>query len=158
MQEKDIHIRRAEEKDASEIIRFNQAMAMETEQRRLPDDVITRGVGHVLDHPESGFYLIAERQGVTAGSLMVTYEWSDWRNGSFWWIQSVYVLPEYRRQGIYRHLYAEVKRLAERNEECCGFRLYVEKENRSAQKTYESLGMKQCRYILYEEERSRTGQ
>ncbi|MBN2414697.1 GNAT family N-acetyltransferase [bacterium] len=146
-------IRRAEAKDAEEIIRFNQAMAFETEKRRLPDEVISAGVGHIFTHPEAGFYLVAEEGGVTAGSLMVTYEWSDWRNGCFWWIQSVYVLPEFRRRGVYRRLYAEVKRLAAAADDCCGFRLYVEKENSPAQKTYEALGMAPCPYIMYEEAR-----
>lgn len=146
-----MRIRLAEPRDAGEIIRFNQAMAFETEQRRLPEAVISAGVRYVLDHPEAGFYLITEQEDTTVGSLMVTYEWSDWRNGYFWWIQSVYVVPEFRRRGIYRRLYAEVKRLAATADDCRGFRLYVEKENTGAQKTYEALGMAPCPYIMYEE-------
>ena len=94
---------------------------------------------------------MAEQHGQVVGSLMVTTEWSDWRNGVFWWVQSVYISPDYRRQGIYGQLYAQVKTLAEQQQNVCGFRLYVEKENVIAQKTYASLGMEQSHYLMYEE-------
>lgn len=146
-----LQLRRARRSDAAEIVRFNQAMAWETEKKQLEDDVIAAGVGYILEHPGAGFYIIAEKEGRTAASLMVTYEWSDWRNGFFWWIQSVYVLPEYRRQGLYSRMYDYVKQLAGTQGGSCGFRLYVETDNETAQKTYEALGMKQCRYLMYEE-------
>ncbi|HKA39395.1 MAG TPA: GNAT family N-acetyltransferase, partial [Burkholderiales bacterium] len=103
------------------------------------------------DRPELGFYVVAQRNGDIVGSLMVTTEWSDWRNGSFWWIQSVYVLPQARRQGIYRRLHEFVKAEAGRKGDVCGFRLYVERGNVPAQNTYASLGMVETEYKLYEE-------
>ena len=105
----------------------------------------------MIANPSHGFYLVAEKDGEIAGSLMVTTEWSDWRNGVVWWVQSVYVRDEYRRQGIYRGLYEEVKTLSNNDESVCGFRLYVEKDNVNAQKTYESLGMIETDYLMYEE-------
>ncbi|MFA4838221.1 MAG: GNAT family N-acetyltransferase [Candidatus Neomarinimicrobiota bacterium] len=105
----DFHIRIAEPKDADDLIEFNIAMAKETENKILPPEIITAGVHNLFAHPEySGFYLVAETNGEIAGALMVTTEWSDWRNGLFWWIQSVYVKPKFRRQGIYRKMYEEL--------------------------------------------------
>jgi ribosomal protein S18 acetylase RimI-like enzyme len=94
---------------------------------------------------------VAEDAGEIVGGLMITYEWSDWRNAWFWWIQSVYILPEYRAQGIYRMLYEYVKQKAEESKDVCGFRLYVEKENERAQKVYEKTGMESSYYLMYEE-------
>lgn len=149
--EQDIFIRRAEERDAETLIHFNSSMARETEHRELPLDIISAGVRALLKHPEHGFYVIAEREGEVAGSLMITREWSDWRNGFFWWIQSVYVRPEFRRQGIYRRLYEYVKAKAAQDTNVCGCRLYVERENLVAQRTYEALGMQETSYRMYEE-------
>ena len=146
-----IVVRFARQDDAETIVRFNSAMARETESKELIASVITEGVNALLAKPELGFYLIAEQNGTVAGSLMVTTEWSDWRNGSFWWIQSVYVLPANRKQGVYRRLYEFVKSEAGRNKSVCGFRLYVEKDNMTAQKAYASLGMKETEYKLFEE-------
>lgn len=144
-------IRRAGIDDASALSLFNQNMALETEGITLIPEIIDAGVKNMIENPQMGFYLVAEEEGVIAAALMVTTEWSDWRNGLFWWIQSVYVLPEYRRQGLYRMLYDEVKKLAENDKNVCGFRLYVEHENITAQKTYQSLGMDETSYKLYEE-------
>ncbi|MBD3290542.1 GNAT family N-acetyltransferase [candidate division KSB1 bacterium] len=147
----EIQVRKATITDAEHIIKFNIAMAKETEDKALPLEKITAGVMRLLEKPEHGFYLLAEKEGQIAGSLMITYEWSDWRDGLFWWIQSVYVKPEFRRTGIYRSLYTHVKMLAEKDGTVCGFRLYVEKENFIAQKTYRSLGMQKTNYIIYEQ-------
>lgn len=125
-------------------------MAWETEQKRLEPAVLMRGVRAVLDEPRRGFYLIAEHEGRAAGCLLVTYEWSDWRNGDFWWIQSVYVLPEARRAGVFRALYADVARRA-KQEGAVGLRLYVETENLRAQHVYRELGMERCHYLMYEQ-------
>ena len=144
------HIRKAALKDAETIIQFNINMALETEDKQLIPDVISKGVKAVLHNPQLGFYVVAERNDQVAGSLMVTFEWSDWRNGYFWWIQSVYVSQDFRRQGVYKMMYEFVRTLAMENTDVCGFRLYVEKENRVAQKTYEALGMEKTRYFLYE--------
>ncbi len=144
-------IRRATIADARALSKFNQNMAHETEGIELIPEVIDAGVKTMIENPQMGFYLVAEGDGVIAAALMTTTEWSDWRNGLFWWIQSVYVLPEFRRQGLYRKLYDEVKNLAESDSGVCGFRLYVEHDNTTAQKTYQSLGMDETNYKLYEE-------
>jgi GNAT superfamily N-acetyltransferase len=124
-------------------------MAVETENKTLDPAVLGAGVQAVLDEPERGFYLIAEREGEAVGSLLVTYEWSDWRNGDFFWIQSVYVSPDARRTGVFRALYAGVEQRA-RDAGAVGLRLYVEHENTRAQQTYEGLGMQRCNYHMYE--------
>ncbi|TDF39899.1 N-acetyltransferase [Alteromonadaceae bacterium M269] len=144
-------IRRAEPKDCDAIVHFNCSMALETEDKVLSDELIRPGVERLLNTPEYGFYLVAEGSGELCGGLMVTFEWSDWRNGLFWWVQSVYVLPQFRRQGIYKKLYEQVKTLATESQECCGYRLYVEKQNTVAQKVYENLGMHETHYLMYEE-------
>jgi GNAT superfamily N-acetyltransferase len=144
-------LRTAEPDDADLIAGFNTAMAWETEQRRLRPERIGAGVRHLIAHPALGFYLLAERDGAVLGSLLVTTEWSDWRNGVFWWVQSVYVVPAARRQGIYAALYAQVKRLAAASSGVCGFRLYVERDNAPAQLVYRRLGMQETHYRLYEE-------
>jgi ribosomal protein S18 acetylase RimI-like enzyme len=151
----EINIRRALARDAGALVRFNQAMARETEGLELDVDVLKAGVENLLQREQYGFYVVAENmsgeQASVVGSLMVTYEWSDWRNGLFWWIQSVYITPEFRRRGIYRRLYRFVKEMAAGASGVCGFRLYVEKENRIAQQTYEQLGMKETHYLMFEE-------
>jgi ribosomal protein S18 acetylase RimI-like enzyme len=132
-------------------VKFNQLMAWETEQKMINEDILSKGVSALIVDDNKGFYLVAEKNDEVVGSLMVTTEWSDWRNAVFWWVQSVYITPDFRRQGIYAQLYAQVKALAEQQQNVCGFRLYVEKENLIAQKTYESLGMYPTHYLMYEE-------
>lgn len=146
----DITIRKATMDDVDSLVAFNQAMALETEGKKLDQDTLRNGVSGLIAKPEYGYYLVAEQGSRIVAGLLVTYEWSDWRNGLFWWIQSVYVLPDCRRQGLYKALYLEVKRLAEDKPEVCGFRLYVEKENEVAQQTYQNLGMRECDYYMYE--------
>ena len=146
-----MNIRHAGAEDAHALIEFNRAMALETERKELLPEVIGAGVRALLANPAAGFYLVAEADGQVIGALMLTMEWSDWRNGSFWWIQSVYVRPEARRQGIYRRLYRHVQEMAAQDPKVCGFRLYVERENRAAQATYGALGMKETRYLVFEE-------
>jgi ribosomal protein S18 acetylase RimI-like enzyme len=146
-----IKVRRATPRDAESLVRFNAAMALETERKVLLPDVIGAGVRHLLAHPEMGFYLVAESGGEAAGALMVTSEWSDWRNGNFWWVQSVYVRPEFRRRGVYRQLYKHLQARAAEDRSVCGFRLYVERDNARAQSTYRTSGMDETRYIVFEE-------
>jgi ribosomal protein S18 acetylase RimI-like enzyme len=143
-------IRRANPNDVESLVAFNQAMALETENKVLDSKTLTSGVKGILENQARGFYLVAEDQGEIAGSLMVTFEWSDWRNANFWWVQSVYILPQYRRQGVYSQLYNEIRRLADDSDNVCGYRLYVEKDNLAAQKTYESLGMSESHYLMFE--------
>ncbi|MBE1162985.1 GNAT family N-acetyltransferase [Dyella acidiphila] len=145
-----ITIRLAERSDAAAVAEWNAAMAWETEHKRLEHEVLARGVAAVFDEPRRGFYLVAERDGEPVGCLLVTYEWSDWRNGDFWWIQSVYVAPQARRGGVFRALYADVARRAG-EAGAVGLRLYVETENLRAQSTYRDLGMEQCHYLMYEQ-------
>lgn len=152
---RDYTIRRATLADAETIVEFNQLMAMETEDKKLPYAVISSGVKRLMQKPEYGFYLVAEHaNGQTAGSCMLTMEWSDWRDGLFWWIQSVYVKAEFRKQGVYMAMYEKIQELALEAEDVYGFRLYVDKDNVVAQKTYEALGMKATDYLLYESIRS----
>ena len=153
-------VRRGNASDIADIASFNIQMARETENLNLLPEVISEGVANMVNHPDRGFYLVVETHtpegSQIAASLMVTTEWSDWRNGMFWWIQSVYVLPEWRRKGLYRMMYEKVKALADQDGNVCGFRLYVERENTAAQNTYVSLGMQPTHYLLYEELRPDT--
>lgn len=146
-----MNIRLAAEEDAGAMVAFNQAMAMETEGKRLSAEVLSPGVKAVFADPNKGFYVVAEDEARIVGGLMVTFEWSDWRNKWFWWIQSVYVVPEARGKKIYRKLYEFVKKLAAEKNDVCGFRLYVEHENTRAQAVYEKLGMERSAYQMYEE-------
>lgn len=142
-------IRAANPSDLVHLVAWNAAMAWETEQKTLDPATLERGVNAIFEQPRRGFYLIAERDGEAVGSLLVTYEWSDWRCGDFWWIQSVYVTPDARRSGVFRALYAAVQERAG-EAEAVGLRLYVETENRRAQDTYADLGMERCHYWMYE--------
>lgn len=136
--------------DAEALVAFNRSMARETEDKELDLETVTAGVSALLEEPARGFYVVARRGGELVGSLMITTEWSDWRCGDFWWIQSVYVCPEFRRQGVYRRLYDFVRARADQADNICGFRLYVEQDNRRAQQTYEALGMRLSVYRMYE--------
>lgn len=147
-----LHIRPARAEDADLLARWAQAMALETENKILPDADVRPGIARGIADPTLARYFVAERDGVPAGTLMFTFEWSDWRNGLWWWIQSVYVPPEFRRQGIYRALYAYVRALAQADAGVCGIRLYVEKDNRNARSTYEALGMQDAHYRIYEQD------
>lgn len=145
------NIRLATSLDVPALVAFNQAMALETEGKTLDAETLTKGVTAVFADAGKGFYVVAEDNGEILGGLMVTTEWSDWRNSWFWWIQSVYIRPEGRGQGIYSNLYEFVKQKASDNGGVCGFRLYVEKENEKAQAVYEKLGMQKTYYLMYEE-------
>ncbi|MGH8183412.1 MAG: GNAT family N-acetyltransferase [Rhodanobacteraceae bacterium] len=142
-----ITIRPAIVADITFLVDCNVAMARETERKTLDHEVLTRGTRAVFDDRRRGFYLVAERDGKPAGCLLVTYEWSDWRNGDWWWFQSVYVVPEARRGGVFRALYADVERRA-RAAGAVGLRLYVEHGNARAQQTYLSLGMEEEPYRM----------
>ena len=145
-----IEIRTAAATDAATLARFNAAMALESEDVVLDTDVVTAGVRAALADSGKAFYLLADVDGNPVGQLMVTYEWSDWRNGWIWWVQSVYVRPEFRRQGVYRRLYRRLQAMAEAQGDVRGIRLYVMRENLTAKRTYESLGMRHSEYDLYE--------
>jgi len=146
-----VEIRLATKVEIPALVGFNVEMAMETEGRKLPAEVIEAGVAGIFERPGRGFYLVATFGEEVVGSLMVTMEWSDWRNGDFWWVQSVYVLPERRGCGVFRALYERVREMAAGSEEVCGCRLYVEKENRAAQAVYRRLGLEETPYRLFED-------
>ena len=145
-----ISIRAAGRGDLDFLVDCNAAMARETEARTLDRELLTRGVAALFEQPQRGFYLVAERAGERAGCVLVTHEWSDWRNGDWWWLQSVYVVPAARRGGVFRALHAEVERRARLDPEVVGLRLYVERNNHAAQATYASLGLARSEYLLLE--------
>jgi len=144
-----ITIRKASPDDATAIIDFQQKMAWETEQMNLVPEIITRGVYAVFENPARGQYYVADNDGNVMASLLITYEWSDWRNAKVWWFQSVYVLPDFRRKGIFRSMYVFIRDEAEK-QGIAGLRLYVELNNTKAQATYEALGMSGAHYKMYE--------
>ena len=148
-------IRRGILEDVPTLVEFNIAMARETENKTLDRLTVQRGVRAMFDGRGDGFYLVAQVAGSDSrvvGALMVTYEWSDWRNAWFWWLQSVYVHPDYRRRGVFRSLYQALQQEAESRSDVCGLRLYVERENDNAQQTYQALAMNESPYFLYESE------
>lgn len=146
-------IRKAVIGDLETIVKFNYNLAKETEGKELILDIVTKGVKSILEDASKGQYYVYEIDNKVAGQIMYTYEWSDWRNGMFLWIQSVYVDDGYRRQGIYKKLYNHVKNICDNDDEMIGIRLYVEKENLNAKTTYKSLGMQECNYHMYEYEK-----
>lgn len=146
-----MNIRLAHATDAVALVEFNQAMALETEGKTLAAEVLGPGVEAVFADDEKGFYVVAEDDGKIVGGLMVTYEWSDWRNKWFWWIQSVYIRPEARGRSIYTSMYDLVKKMARQRGDVFGFRLYVEKDNAHAMRVYEKVGMESSYYVMYEE-------
>jgi len=143
-------IRPATPDDSDRIVLFNQALARETEGRLLDRDVLGAGVAQILADPSHGQYFVAEDGDEVVGQLAVTREWSDWRNGDIWWIQSVYIAKEHRRRGIYQALHAHVRETAQ-SAGVAGLRLYVERDNEAAQSTYAALGMHESPYVMYEE-------
>ncbi len=147
-------IRRAGIEDVDSIVAFSAAMAWETEQRRLDEARLRAGTQSLLETASFGFFMVAEAGGAerttVVGQLMITYEWSDWRNGVFWWIQSVYVDPAWRRRGVFRRMLEEIMASAKAAPDVCGVRLYVERENRTAQTVYQRLGLLPSGYAVYE--------
>jgi ribosomal protein S18 acetylase RimI-like enzyme len=142
-------IRKSLPSDTPFIVDFQLKMAWETEQISLDLDIVTKGVNAVFNDSSHGRYYVAENNGSVVASLLITYEWSDWRNTNVWWFQSVYVLPAFRRKGIFRSMYSFVRNEAV-NGGIAGLRLYVESKNTNARKTYESLGMTSEHYTMYE--------
>ena len=147
-----ILVRPAAPSDLEVLVQFNSAMAQESEGKNLDQVALHAGVTAVLEDELKGFYLLAERRGQPVGQLLVTSEWSDWRNAYFWWIQSVYVVPEHRRRGVYRALEQQVRDQARLRGNVCGIRIYVDRQNHGAQKVYSRLGMIPSHYDMYEVE------
>jgi GNAT superfamily N-acetyltransferase len=151
-------IRRASVTDIDALVEFNIAMARETEDKTLDDETLRAGVVAVLAQPARGFYLVAADAEKVIGCLMITYEWSDWRNGDWWWLQSVYVAQAQRRRGVFRALHAAIEQHARATAGVVGLRLYVERDNTRAQATYASLGMHAAHYSMWEREFADAGQ
>jgi GNAT superfamily N-acetyltransferase len=145
-------IRKAELRDAAVIADFNLRLAEETEQLRLDPECVAVGVAAILKDPAKGLYFVAEAEGTVVGQLMITYEWSDWRNGNIWWLQSVYVKPEFRGQGIFRALFDELERRARSQPGVCCLRLYMHADNDRARQSYEKIGMLHTKYEVFEKE------
>lgn len=143
-------VRKASANDIDSIVRFQLKMANETEGIELHKPTVTKGVTAVINDIKKGQYYISEIDGKVVASLLTTYEWSDWRNGTVLWIQSVFVLKEYRRKGIYRNMYSYIKELVKNDDNLNGIRLYADKSNYPAHKTYEQLGMTPDHYITFE--------
>ncbi len=143
-------VRSAGDVDIDRLVLFGQALARETEGRELDRKTLKAGVEAVFAEPARGQYFVAQKAGDVVGQAMVTYEWSDWRNGNIWWLQSVYVSKHHRRGGVYRGLHEYVRSLAH-DEKAVGLRLYVERDNESAQQTYSAMGMQASEYLMYEE-------
>ena len=150
----DIVIREARREDAATIIEFQLAMALETEELPLDREILTHGVNALFDDPSLGRYFVAESSIENdirvIASLMITYEWSDWRNGMVWWIQSVYTIPEFRRRGVYAALYTHIRAQVEPDPNIRGIRLYVDTRNVAAQQVYARLGMEGEHYKVFE--------
>ena len=146
----EIKIRQATPADTTIIADFNARIASETERRKLDPARVNAGVAALLCDAAKGVYFLAEVEGHIVGQLLITNEWSDWRNGNFWWIQSVYVEKEFRGQGIFRALFEHVQKLAKQRKDVCGLRLYMDSANATARKTYERLGMKRTDYEVFE--------
>jgi GNAT superfamily N-acetyltransferase len=149
-----LNVRLAKPEDAARIASFSAAMALETEGRHLDRDRLHDGTIALLNSPDRGFFMVAELEWADdrqlLGQLMITYEWSDWRNGVFWWVQSVYVDRTWRRQGVFRRMHQAVLQEAKARTDVCGVRLYVDKDNPIAHVTYERLGLIRSAYQIYE--------
>jgi GNAT superfamily N-acetyltransferase len=143
-------IRKARPADALVISDFNRRLAMETESLSLDPATVKHGVRALFKDPAKGIYFVAEECGAVIGQVLVTTEWSDWRNGNFWWIQSVYVAHDHRREGVFGALFEHIQQLAKSKRAVCGLRLYVEADNRRAQRVYERFGMNRTHYKIYE--------
>ncbi|EKQ57299.1 MULTISPECIES: GNAT family N-acetyltransferase [unclassified Clostridium] len=148
-----VEIRKAEINDLETIVKFNYNLAKETEDKELDLEILSKGVSAVINDQAKGQYYVYVIDNKVVGQIMYTYEWSDWRNGMFLWVESVYVDANFRRKGIYKKLYNHVKNVCDNDEGIAGIRLYVEKENLNAQATYSSLGMHECNYHIYEYEK-----
>jgi GNAT superfamily N-acetyltransferase len=145
-----IEIRQAIPSDVEIIAQYNIALCRETEGRELDLVTVTNGVKRIVSEPNRGKYFVAEIDGEVVGQAAHTFEWSDWRNGEIWWIQSVYVHPSFRNQGVFRALFNHIEELGEVNCDCCGIRLYMERENQTARESYRRLGFGETGYVVFE--------
>ena len=145
-----LRVRAARPEDLESLVDFNCRLARETEDHELDPATVRRGLSKLFDNPAAGFYTVAEQGGRVVGCLLITFEWSDWRDGWLWWIQSVYVEAAARRGGVFRRLFEHVREQAETDGDVRGLRLYVERGNDRAQATYASMGLEEAPYKMYE--------
>lgn len=145
-----VTIRLAEREDAGAIMEFQLGLALETENTHLDKLVLSKGISAVFDDPSKGTYYVAEYNGKVAGCFLITYEWSEWRNATIWWLQSVYVSAPYRGSGVFRHMYKHIMEMIANDSTVAGLRLYVDNTNERAQKVYKSLGMNGDHYHVFE--------
>ncbi|AMV33376.1 putative acetyltransferase [Pirellula sp. SH-Sr6A] len=145
-----MEIRQALPSDVETIAHYNIALCRETEGRELDPSTVTNGVRRFVTQPHRGRYFVAEIDGRVVGQAAHTFEWSDWRDGEIWWIQSVYVHPEFRGRGVFRALFEHIKKLGEADVDCCGIRLYMEQENKTARESYRHLGFSETGYVVFE--------
>ena len=145
-----MRVRAARPEDLESLVDFNCRLARETEDHELDPATVRRGLSRLFDNPAAGFYTVAEQEGRVVGCLLITFEWSDWRDGWLWWIQSVYVEAAARRGGVFRRLFEHVREKAETDGDVRGLRLYVERGNDRAQATYASMGLEEAPYKMYE--------
>ena len=145
----EVKIREASASDIPALAENNKALAEETENIQLNSETLLSGVCNALERKDC-HYFVAEFNGEVAGQIMITHEWSDWRNGVMWWIQSVYVRPEYRNKGVFRALFTYIEQLARNRADVKALRLYVLQNNQSGKNTYKALGMRDSQYIVYE--------
>jgi len=145
-----VNIQKACLNELSDIVKFQIAMAYETEKLILNEEIVYNGVKKIIDNEDLGFYLVALSVGKPVASLLCLYEWSDWRNAFIIWIHSVYVLPEYRKKQVFRMLFNHLKLHVENDEQYRGIRLYVDKRNNNAQMVYKKMGMTNEHYELFE--------
>ena len=145
----DITVRDTTIDDLATLAQFNIDLALESENLHLDSSTVSSGVRALLEDPSKGRYFVAERDGAVVGQLATTFEWSDWRNGMFLWIQSVFIAPEHRKKGVFRTLYRHVEELS-RAPGMCGVRLYVHEHNAGASETYKRLGMVSPGYSILE--------
>ena len=146
-----MHVRSATSNDLDVVVRYNAAIARETEHKEIDLATLREGVAAALARPAECRYFLAEADGRVVGQAAVTYEWSDWRNGRFWWLQSVYVEAEYRRRGVFTALFNHIRDLARADAEACGLRLYVEQDNARARATYARMGFSPTGYVVLED-------
>lgn len=151
-----IQVRQARSTDVETIARYNIALCRETEGRELDPGTVNQGVSRFVSEGNRGRYFVAEIDGQVVGQAAHTFEWSDWRNGEIWWIQSVYVHPDFRSQGVFRALFRHVEELGGADVDCCGIRLYMEKENETARASYQRLGFSETGYVVFERLFTRT--
>jgi RimJ/RimL family protein N-acetyltransferase len=145
-----VSIRKSRPEDISTIVDFQQRLALESENFQLDGDTVAKGIKAMFDDPSRGVYFVAEVNGEIAGCHSITYEWSDWRNGMVWWLQSVYVVEKHRKNGVFRAMFENLKTLITNDPSLAGLRLYVDKSNARAQKVYQAMGMNGEHYSVFE--------